>query len=152
MLKGLNGQLIPWINDAEKYTSNVLEKPQDFSHAQEIEKKCATFAKVRGLCCVIWCKVCVHRRRCGLPTRPCSGWRSSPSCWTPTGPRPSSRYRSRWHVGGALDTCAHVETRAQHQDLNHMQLFRNCGSRKLRRLPRLEWNTWGIYWSGHILF
>ena len=50
MLKGLNGQLIPWINDAEKYTSNVLEKPQDFSHAQEIEKKCTTFAKVRVLC------------------------------------------------------------------------------------------------------
>ena len=41
---------------------------------------------------------------------------------------------------GALDTCAHVRTK-QHQDLNHMQLFRNCGSRKLRRLPRLEWNT-----------
>ena len=53
MLKGLNGQLIPWINDAEKYTSNVLEKPQDFSHAQEIEKKCATFAKVRVLCCCV---------------------------------------------------------------------------------------------------
>ena len=43
---GLNAQLIPWIDEAEKFTQNILEKPKDFSHAQEIEKKCATFAKV----------------------------------------------------------------------------------------------------------
>jgi len=42
---GLNAQLIPWIDEAEKFTQNILEKPKDFSHAQEIEKKCATFAK-----------------------------------------------------------------------------------------------------------
>ena len=46
MFLGLNAQLIPWIEEAEKFTQNILEKPKDFSHAQEIEKKCATFAKV----------------------------------------------------------------------------------------------------------
>jgi len=42
---GLCGQLIPWIEEAEKFTSNSLDKPMNFTHAQEIEKKCTTFAK-----------------------------------------------------------------------------------------------------------
>ena len=46
MPSGLSGQLIPWIENAEKFTSNSLDKPKDFSHAQDIEKKCTTFAKV----------------------------------------------------------------------------------------------------------
>ena len=46
MPSGLCGQLIPWIEEAEKFTSNSLDKPMNFTHAQEIEKKCTTFAKV----------------------------------------------------------------------------------------------------------
>jgi len=42
---GLQMQLIPWINNAEKITLNPLEKPTSFEHAQEIEKNCVTFAK-----------------------------------------------------------------------------------------------------------
>ena len=47
---GLSLQLIPWIITAEKSTSVVLEKPRNLSHAQDIEKQCATFAKV-----IIYC-------------------------------------------------------------------------------------------------
>ena len=46
MASGLSGQLIPWIENAEKFTSNSLDKPRDFTQAQETEKKCTSFAKV----------------------------------------------------------------------------------------------------------
>jgi len=42
---GLQLQLIPWINNAEKITLNPLEKPTSFEHAQEVEKHCVAFAK-----------------------------------------------------------------------------------------------------------
>merc|ERR1719233_2194293 len=42
---GLQMQLIPWINNAEKITLNPLEKPTSFEHAQEIENNCVLFAK-----------------------------------------------------------------------------------------------------------
>jgi len=42
---GLQLQLIPWINNAEKITLNPLEKPTSFEHAQEVEKHCVSFAK-----------------------------------------------------------------------------------------------------------
>jgi len=42
---GLNALLIPWIEDAEKITTNSLEKPTSFEHAQQVEKNCVLFAK-----------------------------------------------------------------------------------------------------------
>ena len=43
---GLGSELIPWINNAEKFTTETLEKPRNIVEAQEIEKKCVVFAKV----------------------------------------------------------------------------------------------------------
>jgi len=42
---GLGSELIPWINNAEKFTTETLEKPRNIVEAQEIEKKCVVFAK-----------------------------------------------------------------------------------------------------------
>ena len=47
---GLSSELVPWIDNAEKFTSDTLEKPKSIVEAQEIEKKCVLFAKV-GLSC-----------------------------------------------------------------------------------------------------
>ena len=43
---GLSSELVPWIDNAEKFTSDTLEKPKSIVEAQEIEKKCVLFAKV----------------------------------------------------------------------------------------------------------
>merc|ERR1719438_128905 len=42
---GLGSELVPWIDNAEKFTSDTLEKPKSIVEAQEIEKKCVLFAK-----------------------------------------------------------------------------------------------------------
>jgi len=42
---GLNVQLIPWIDNAEKITTNPLTKPTSFEHAKEVEQSCVVFAK-----------------------------------------------------------------------------------------------------------
>jgi len=42
---GLKSELIPWIDNAEKWTEQGLEKPKSFDNAREIEKQCAMFAK-----------------------------------------------------------------------------------------------------------
>eukprot|EP00092_Neocalanus_flemingeri_P000428 GFUD01000457.1.p1 GENE.GFUD01000457.1~~GFUD01000457.1.p1 ORF type:complete len:278 (+),score=77.63 GFUD01000457.1:57-890(+) len=42
---GLNVQLIPWMDNAEKITTTSLEKPTTFEHAQAVEKSCVLFAK-----------------------------------------------------------------------------------------------------------
>jgi len=42
---GLEKMLVPWIEEAEKTTSNPLEKPVTFDHARELEMKCVKFAK-----------------------------------------------------------------------------------------------------------
>eukprot|EP00091_Calanus_sinicus_P019303 TRINITY_DN478_c0_g1_i8.p1 TRINITY_DN478_c0_g1~~TRINITY_DN478_c0_g1_i8.p1 ORF type:complete len:278 (-),score=57.00 TRINITY_DN478_c0_g1_i8:114-947(-) len=42
---GLQVQLIPWIDNAEKITTDPLEKPTSFEHAQQVEKNCVAFAK-----------------------------------------------------------------------------------------------------------
>ena len=57
-LWGLSHQLIPWLNSAEKSTSVVLEKPKSFCHAQEVEKQCATFAKVI-IARMSWCDIMI---------------------------------------------------------------------------------------------
>ena len=45
LLLGLKSELIPWIDNAEKWTEQGLEKPKSFDNAREIEKQCAMFAK-----------------------------------------------------------------------------------------------------------
>jgi len=42
---GLSHLLTPWIDKAEKVTSNSLDKPTSFDTAREIEKSCVMFAK-----------------------------------------------------------------------------------------------------------
>ena len=63
-IQGLNAQLKPWLDTSETFTSNILEKPKDFSQAQEIEKKCSLFAKVHrhieGSCNVLCNKVRIN--------------------------------------------------------------------------------------------
>ena len=43
-------QLVPWLDNAENVTTKSLQKPRTFAEAQEMEKECVLFAKVK---CVV---------------------------------------------------------------------------------------------------
>lgn len=42
---GLQSNLIPWIDKLEKESFKTLDKPENFAHAQELEKEAVVFAK-----------------------------------------------------------------------------------------------------------
>ena len=50
---GLTTNLTPWIDRLEKESFRVLDKPENFGHAQEIEKEAVVFAKevAEHACC-----------------------------------------------------------------------------------------------------
>ena len=40
-------QLIPWLDNAENMATKSLQKPRTFAEAQEMEKECVLFTKVK---------------------------------------------------------------------------------------------------------
>ena len=42
-------QLIPWLDNAENVSTKSLQKPRTFAEAEEMEKECVLFAKVKCL-------------------------------------------------------------------------------------------------------
>ena len=46
-MSGLKIQLIPWLDNAENVSTKSLLKPKTFAEAEEMEKECVLFAKVK---------------------------------------------------------------------------------------------------------